>query len=1162
MEMGTLLSLDQLVLGAGGPLPGGLMSLVPGPNPGAVFLPDGAAALVIEGKGGEVPEALLGFRNDLSGLCSNTAAWPHSPGVMMDDGTFAIWELDTTAPGPDGTPGGGGEVLTRRSASRLVLRGSPGAVTTLDLAGREDAWVWEPPPWSPDPTYVYLYDMTLVNLPYSTHPSDPADLMALAALSFGVRPPPGAGGAAVSTGPRLRLARCTLVLPVEEAAELSPAGAGILAVERLELQPAVVLLNCTLLSASAYAALPGAVPLLPQSRVWPPLLLLHGNRTRALAQGPSGLAVAPGLEAALASQERMCGQVPGGATVTFVARRRDDTVSPAGQDPDGGITVGRGEGATGSGARLGSPGSPAAGDVCTVSGYAPELVGGRTFTDLKGVSSRCVLARPLRLRNLVLYNLAPGGSGPPLEGGDAAWANSSLPLWYFSLTRCPEAAAPHMDGAAAASSAAPPAVDCASGAVALAAAPPLYLDPGSGVLVLASARHYGWYGTDVTVTYTLPPDAPPGASLLPYPELRLPYQQELADVNLAASADFVPAAPPARPGSSAPSGRDPVTQPSDSGRLPAPSDGPQHRSSDGRPPWVLPLAVALPVGVGSALLLTVVIAAVVVAARRRRRRASELRNKLGPFGAAGSASGGGGAAHGGFGAGLGGGGGAGVGLALMQRVAARAGANEVSGRQGESCAAPTAADWLYPSAQGSSSAATPQEDGSFLQDVSVYFCELRERLGRCEGVEVDAATEHAPAGGPRDLQAVIRALQLGGGSSDLQVSTVLGRGAFGVVYRGRWRSLPVAVKTMVVTDVEGGKEGRRRQQAVLEAAISLSIAHENLVATYTYLLKPLVQQPISVQVVFDDSCSTPGASGCSQAQVPPVATADGGADAYKLYIVQELCNGGSLRQALANGMAGSVRNGGSSRLLALRLALDVARGVAHVHACRIVHADLKPDNVLLVVADEAGDNQQHTSAALPGAGEDATAPGAPLPCPGSASLATADAVEPAPAPEPILCNSAFSALTAKVADFGLSLPLPEDATHQSKRYQGTPSRMAPEVVTHCRLSPRSDVWSYGTMLIEFYYGCTFEDIAAVYRGILGAQLDPCGALDHQGEYRQLCTFLIEDMLTSPEQDYCRLTAACFSTDPRDRPDFATIVSRLEGILDEAGAARSAPARPR
>ncbi|KXZ47103.1 hypothetical protein GPECTOR_38g340 [Gonium pectorale] len=914
-------------------------------------------------------------------------------------------------------------VLTQGSEGRLVLRGSPGAATTLDLAGREDAWVWEQPPSSPDPTYAYLYDMTFVNLPFSTHPSSPSDLMALAALSFSVRSDsradrPLPSGAVGLLGPRLRLTRCTLVLPDEEVAFLrgwadeaaaaaadagtppgptwvalsggftlsmrvagvSPAtgeaGFGVLVVERLELQPTVLLLNCTLLSASAYAALPGAVPLLPQSRVWPPLLL-HGNRSRALAQGPSGLAVAPGLEAALAVQERMCGQEPGGAAVTLVARRHDDTVSPAGQGPEGGITVGAAE-VAGSGAGLGSPGSPAASDVCTVSGYAPELVGGRTFTDLKDVADRCRLARPLRLRNLVLYNLAPGGSGPPLEGGDAAWANSSLPLWYFSLTRSasPGDPAPLL------------LLDNVTLVVpepewrALAAAP-LSLDSSSGVLVLASARHYGWYGTHVTITYTLPADAPPGASLVPHPAVRLPYQEfaaaalkrQVAEAALGAGQMM--------------------------GQTETPAVGSENRGA-------APQSAKLPPNTSSGKRLT---------------------------------------------------------------------------------PAPLAAP-------------EPQDDQAFLQDVSA---------------------------------------ELGGGDSDLQVSSVLGRGAFGVVYTGRWRSLPVAVKTLVLPEVAAGSEGGQRRRAVLEAAISLSMAHENVVATYTYMLKPLVQQPPSAE----DKAAAGGGSPGRSAGPDGISVADGGADAYKLYIVQELCNGGSLYDALARGMAGSVRSGGSGRLLALRLALDVARGVAHVHACRIVHGDLKPDNVLLVVAEEGGDEQQHASAASSGAGEDATAPEAPLPCPGSASL-PADAVEPAPAPEPARRDAAFpSFVTAKVADFGLSLPLPEDATHQSRLYQGTPTRLAPEVASHGRLSARSDAWSYGTMLIELFYGCTFDDIAATFMTMLE------GSGPAKMEYRKLCTLLLQDMLTTPEHAYTLLTASCFAPEPHNRPTFEHIVSQLEQIMGGA-----------
>ncbi|KXZ50664.1 hypothetical protein GPECTOR_15g348 [Gonium pectorale] len=112
---------------------------------------------------------------------------------------------------------------------------------------------------------------------------------------------------------------------------------------------------------------------------------------------------------------------------------------------------------------------------------------------------------------------------------------------------------------------------------------------------------------------------------------------------------------------------------------------------------------------------------------------------------------------------------------------------------------------------------------------------------------------------------------------------------------------------------------------------------------------------------------------------------EAGTEAYRLNIVQELCNGGTLRKALSQGMAGSIRKSGSLRLLALRLALDVALGMQHVHSCNIVHGDLKPE------------------------------PGSALP-----------------------------QLTAKVADFGLSLPLAEGATHASQRFHGTPARSAPE----------------------------------------------------------------------------------------------------------------------
>jgi hypothetical protein len=58
------------------------------------------------------------------------------------------------------------------------------------------------------------------------------------------------------------------------------------------------------------------------------------------------------------------------------------------------------------------------------------------------------------------------------------------------------------------------------------------------------------------------------------------------------------------------------------------------------------------------------------------------------------------------------------------------------------------------------------------------------------------------------------------------------------VYRGTWRNLPVAVKTVVFQDRSSGVDkGQRR--AITEAAITSSVSHPNVVATLSYDLQPL-----------------------------------------------------------------------------------------------------------------------------------------------------------------------------------------------------------------------------------------------------------------------------------------------------------------------------------
>ncbi len=65
----------------------------------------------------------------------------------------------------------------------------------------------------------------------------------------------------------------------------------------------------------------------------------------------------------------------------------------------------------------------------------------------------------------------------------------------------------------------------------------------------------------------------------------------------------------------------------------------------------------------------------------------------------------------------------------------------------------------------------------------------------------------------------------------LQLEAVVSTGTFGAVYQGTWRGIAVAVKTLVVAnDPAEGQGWTHQQRGVLEAAISLSMAHPNIVS--------------------------------------------------------------------------------------------------------------------------------------------------------------------------------------------------------------------------------------------------------------------------------------------------------------------------------------------
>ncbi|PNH04828.1 Serine/threonine-protein kinase unc-51 [Tetrabaena socialis] len=1258
---------------------------------------------------------------------------------------------------------------------------------------------------------AHLRDLQLINLPYSSRPREAVNLLAIGMQSFQFTGR-NASGQPLDDGlpPQLRVSRCTLVVSDPELAFLAGAAAasvsgggqpnltalfggargqpriggdplvdgaeGSLLLDVLQIRSLVRSLvaftTTTLVSASRYwAGLPPAAagndtavvvnaippttalgpaamrdlsPLLPSSLLWPPLLVY--DRDVALQWGGAGTIVAGALEEALLTVDS-CGQAPSGRTVIMLSSTDDQSVPPV---------------ASGQQLRLLGPTlTPlAAAESCVVAGYPPALSGRRTFVNMQargagekygegGALGRAALSSPITLRDLVLYNLAPGGTyplpavsedgsvealrpAPQLQGADAPWANSSLPLWYFQFARSagdlaaplvlskvtlvvPEAewhalaAAMLLQHAPAEMAAAqqpraamqppqrpPPSLRRRRALVedpafsgdsapdpppplppALPAPPPPYSTTTraalsafaasskvasysytSGVLVLAEARWYGVYGTDVTVSYRLPEDAPPGAAaLLSYPPLVLPYQELVAqpapapppgsdsanasggepagEGGSSTGADATgrgplgggappPTGPAPRPEASPPAdGQLPQqqqqTQPLPSGDALAREGPPGGGSGSTQPVWLVPV-VATVSTVGGVAMLAAAVCIVLVLVKRGSTRhgpgrvskqklaAAETPQEAGAGGGAArpvvgpqagticirinsSSSGNGGAAKdttardevSSSGAGS-----AAAGAVDLKGSGSRPGLVPAATREslafvvtggskgigGSNTAGSAAATTFTATTSTAATTARAAANHHTLQLALLHAAEAEVEAVAAAAVASDAVGRLSSGREPRpceqpleeELQAYFGNLagmsyvvpepepepepveperqpnlpvggstrrQHGGGDGarqmtraigvllaelrdpDLEVHGMLGCGSFGVVYGGVWRGLPVAVKTLVVpgaaagvggllAGLAGSRDARTRQRAVLEAAISLSMSHPNIVATYTYELKPLVQQPAPGPAPDWGPESSGGGGGAA----PCVEEADG----HKLYIVQELCNGGSLAQALAAGMAGSIIAGGLARRLALRLALDVALGMAHVHGCRVVHGDLKPDNVLISSGARHDDH-----------------------CADQTVVAAAGGMLPL-------------TLTAKVADFGLSLPLQEGATHASHRFQGTPLYSAPEVIAEGHQSAKADAWSFGLVLFELFYGCTMATIHSVHgRMQYGLRQGGGPASGLLPQARSMEETVMEEMFKSPYLSYAHMTAACLRIDPRGRPTFEELVSILQAM---------------
>ncbi|KAG2453677.1 hypothetical protein HYH02_001890 [Chlamydomonas schloesseri] len=439
-----------------------------------------------------------------------------------------------------------------------------------------------------------------------------------------------------------------------------------------------------------------------------------------------------------------------------------------------------------------------------------------------------------------------------------------------------------------------------------------------------------------------------------------------------------------------------------------------------------------------------------------------------------------------------------------------------------------------------------------------------------------AAASNRGAGALNQMHAMIAAFGRNFNDQQLLVHGLIGKGAHGTVYRGTWRGLPVAVKSMVFGPDD---HARHQQRPLMEAAISSNLVHPNIVTTYSYELREVQHELASLSpelsqqgggwrlLIIQEFCDagplrrlvdcgfflTPpkqhtkralsgrrldqrrashqpqpaaasaaasreggGAPPHTPLDLPPAEShqasggssgrsinSEDGEDNARVSLLLRRAGGtfGSrlfegcervkpnkpLRPALED-VPADVGGGrpASSLQAALRYveaALQIARGLQHIHDKNIVHGDLNPNNVLLV-----------------------RAPGTSL------------------------------GFCLKVSDFGLSVRVGEGQSHLSNLFQGTPYYCAPEVILSGKVGKSADLYSLGIMLWELQNGTR-----PPWR--MGVRLRT---------YPSLNTGELDFGPDTPPR-YARLARECFHASSSLRPNVGAVVAALERIREELAA---------
>mmetsp|Transcript_8938 Transcript_8938/g.19085 ORF Transcript_8938/g.19085 Transcript_8938/m.19085 type:complete len:704 (-) Transcript_8938:2515-4626(-) len=150
---------------------------------------------------------------------------------------------------------------------------------------------------------------------------------------------------------------------------------------------------------------------------------------------------------------------------------------------------------------------------------------------------------------------------------------------------------------------------------------------------------------------------------------------------------------------------------------------------------------------------------------------------------------------------------------------------------------------------------------------------------------------------------------------DVRLGPMLGKGAYGRVYRGQWNGAQVAIKVMEHTEQPEGN---------LEALLSGGVSHPNVVQTYRYCTRPM-----------SDARDTEDRK------------------LVETWMIMEFCNKGSLSDAVDRGlfrMRHSLFDANFKCIIST--AKEIASALCYLHGRGILHADLTGNNILLSASEK------------------------------------------------------------------------------------------------------------------------------------------------------------------------------------------------------------------